>query len=115
MKKILLVPASVVCSFIAFSQSPATTQATKAQSAAVSTEQTFEQYCLEHALQVITVTGKDVQTAGELTQKGPKASYRDYGITLKESEAQYFTIAGSTQLMKVESLFRLRLSYTNKH
>jgi len=75
----------------------------------------FEQYCLENALQLITLpAGKENQyaVAGELTTLEKKqATYKDYSIQLKENEAQYFRLSGTNTLLKVESIYRLRLAY----
>jgi hypothetical protein len=79
-------------------------------------DQEFEAYCLQHALQLFTVpAGKstdNLKIAGEVTLlDNPKATYRDYGIALKENETQYYRIAGSEQLLMVNSLYRLRVAF----
>lgn len=75
----------------------------------------FDQYCLENALQLITLpAGKESQyaVAGELNQlENKQATYKDYGIQLKENETQYFRLSGTNMLLKVESIYRLRLAY----
>ncbi|GEM_PF-1365535 len=75
----------------------------------------FEQYCLENALQLIPIpTGKESQytVAGDLTPlENKQATYKDYGIQLKENESQYFRLTGTNMLLKVESIYRLRLAY----
>ena len=72
----------------------------------------FEKYCEAHALVLIAApTGKGAITfAGEITPRD-NATYRDYGIVLKESETQYYTVAGSDKIMQVQSVFRLRVGY----
>ena len=76
----------------------------------------FEQYCLETALQLITIpAGKDSQytVTGDLTPlENKQATYKDYGIQLKENESQYFRLSGTNMLLKVESIYRLRLAYS---
>jgi hypothetical protein len=78
-------------------------------------EQTFESYCLAHAVTLMDLPeGKANQyaIAGEVKQSPNKsASYVDYGIQLKEEETQYFQISGTTTILKAESLYRLRLAY----
>ena len=79
------------------------------------TDHAFEQYCLQNALQLITIpTGKESQytVAGDLTPlENKQAPYKDYGIQLKENESQYFRLTGTNMLLKVESIYRLRLAY----
>ena len=81
-----------------------------------SSDSAFEQYCLENALQLITIpTGKESQytVAGDLTPlENKQATYKDYGIQLKENESQYFRLTGTNMLLKVESIYRLRLAYS---
>lgn len=76
----------------------------------------FENYCVSHALQRIVVSpGKSmdgITISGEVTLSGTSTNYRDLGIQLKENEAQYYRISESNDLLKVESLTRLRLAYT---
>lgn len=87
---------------------------------AVQTEQSavpdFETYCRAHALQRISgeaAAKLSIQEiSGELALKGTSADYREWNIELKENEAQYFRISGSDDLLKAESLFRLRLMYS---
>lgn len=81
-------------------------------------DKAFENYCVSHALQrIVVLPGKNmdgVTIAGEVTLKGTSANYHDLGIQLKENEAQYYRISGSNDLLKVESLMRLRLAYTSE-
>lgn len=81
----------------------------------VSNETTFDSYCLKHAVSVIELPeGKAGQyvITGEVKQSSnTSASYADYGIQLKEEEAQYFQISGTNTILKAESLYRLRVSY----
>jgi hypothetical protein len=81
----------------------------------VSADRQLEDYCLKNALQLITVpAGKsdNLKIAGEVTLlDNPNATYRDYGIVLKENETQYYRIAGSDQLLMVNSIYRLRVAY----
>jgi len=82
------------------------------------TDPKFEQYCLEHAAKVIGVPqGKaiNLKISGEVTTPNvANPTYRDYGVTLKENETQYFTIAGTDKLLAVSSVFRLRTGYNTE-
>ena len=83
----------------------------------VKREESFEQFCLKNALSTIQVSPEksNVKLNGEL--KGVDkvdATYLDYGIVLLENEAQYFSIEGKNTIIKVESLYRLRLMYNQK-
>lgn len=82
--------------------------------AAPSTSMSFEQYCLKNATLVIPSTSKSMNVTGTVpVVNKSNPTYQDYGVTLKENEAQYFTIEGTSNLLKVESLFRLRLMYNS--
>lgn len=94
-----------------------TTLSTSKEKTEATPEQQFEDYCLKNALQVITVpAGKTegMKVTGEVTLLGDQATYRDYGIVLKENEAQYYRITGSDQLLMVKSVYRLRVAYNSE-
>jgi hypothetical protein len=106
--------------FLTCSPSFGQTQKTTTAPAGASTSKTasdsgFEQYCLANAARVITVPAEKaagMKIAGEVAMPaGQPATYRDYGVTLKENETQYFTITGSDQLLAVSSIYRLRTAY----
>jgi hypothetical protein len=92
-----------------------TPQSTSDKKTEVSADKQFDEYCLKNALQLITVpAGKsdNLKIAGDVTLlDNPNATYRDYGIVLKENETQYYRIAGSSQLLMVNSTYRLRVAY----
>lgn len=74
----------------------------------------FEQFCLKNAIQIIASTSKPMNVTGSVPAADiPNPTYLDYGVQLKENEAQYFTIEGTSNLLKVESLYRLRLMYNS--
>jgi hypothetical protein len=81
----------------------------------VSQVASFEAYCLQHALSVITAPASKASTelAGTIEFKGDKATYKDYNLLLLEDKAQYFRIAGTGQLLVVQSLYRLKLNYNS--
>lgn len=112
--KLLIAIALLVCvTGYSFGQ---TSAQTPAATSAKQDDHAFQDYCLQHALQVITVpAGKstdNLKIAGEVTLLSNKqATYRDYGIALKESETQYYRIAGSPQLLLVNSVYRLRVGF----
>jgi hypothetical protein len=86
----------------------------KTEKAATSTEISFEQFCLKNAVQIIPASTKKVSiTSSVPAVDSPNPTYQDFGVQLKENEAQYFTIEGTSNLLKVESLFRLRLMYNS--
>ena len=86
----------------------------KTEKVTPSTEMSFEQFCLKNAIQIIPSTTKPMNVTGSVPAAGtPNPTYLDFGVQLKENEAQYFTIEGTTNLLKVESLFRLRLMYNS--
>jgi hypothetical protein len=84
----------------------------------VAADTKFEKYCLDNATRVITAPeGKaiNLKISGEVTL-AENNTYRDYNIVLKENETQYFTIAGTNQLLAVNSIYRLRVAYNaEKH
>jgi len=106
---------SVLLWMVLFSGLTVSAQTSKTTEAPVAADQNFEKFCLEHAVSVLHIDGKTVTTAGTVSTPDKKSpTYRDYGVTLKENEAQYFTIAGTSDMLKVESLFRLRLMYNQQ-
>ena len=111
MKFILLFACSAALSSVSYSQ---TTSAVQKEST-VNTG--FQEYCKKNALSIIEVSPEKagVKLNGELTQStAANPTYLDYNITLKENEAQYFSIKGSDKVIKVESLYRLRMGYNQK-
>lgn len=79
---------------------------------------TFEEYCLKNALNYIIVVqekSKSFKVSGELQslENVKKSSYLDYGIQLKENETQYFSLIGSEKILAVQSLYVLRINYSN--
>jgi hypothetical protein len=93
-------------------------QTVKNKTVKVENKETFDQFCLNNALTYITVSPDKagVVFTGELkglSKENP--TYSDYGITLKENEAQYFSVEGKNTVIKVESLYRLRLAYNAKN
>jgi hypothetical protein len=95
-------------------QEKTTAPAGRSKSEAASDSE-FEKYCLANATRVITVPAEKaagLKISGEVAMPSNKqATYRDYGVTLKENETQYFTIAGSDQFLAVSSVYRLRTAY----
>ena len=111
MKFILLFVCSATLSSISYSQTTNTVQKEN------TTDTGFQEYCKKNALSVIEIaSGKSgVKLTGELTESTvSNPTYLDYNITLKENEAQYFSIIGSNKVIKVESLYRLRLGYNQQ-
>lgn len=75
----------------------------------------FQEYCLKNALTTIQIAPEKagVKISGELKPVAKEnPTYVDYGIELKENEAQYFTVEGKNTVIKVESIFRLRTGYS---
>lgn len=72
----------------------------------------FEKYCEANALNLVTLSAekKAPEFAGEITLRDG-ATYRDYGIVLKESETQYYKVTGSDKVLQVQSVTRLRIGY----
>jgi len=111
MKFILLFVCSAALSGVSYSQSTKSVQQENVADAG------FQEYCKKNALSIIDVPAEKagVKLNGELTQSTLKnPTYLDYNITLKENEAQYFSIKGSNKVIKVESLYRLRVGYNSK-
>jgi len=107
---------SVLLYMVLFSGLTVSAQTSKTTEESVtSADQNFERFCLKHAVSVIHADGKTATTAGTVSAPDKKLpTYKDYGVTLKENETQYFTISGTSDILKVESLFRLQLMY-NPH
>lgn len=111
MNKILLF-SLFVGSLVSVNAQTSVNQKTVKETAAVSKSISFDEFCLKNATQIIVETSKSIKVTGSVPALDTKiATYKDYGVVLKENEAQYFTIEGSTNLLKVESLYRLRLMY----
>jgi hypothetical protein len=114
MMKFLLSSLMVCCLSAVMAQEKQQSTSNAAQTT-VSTV-SFETFCLQHATQIILSTnGKSVSENTVMVPNVQKKSptYLDYGVTLKENEAQYFLIEGTATLLKVESLYRLRLMYNS--
>lgn len=92
-----------------------TTTATAAKNVSTTHEMSFEDYCIQHAAIVMEIpAGKsiDFPLAGEVdmpTKANP--TYLDFGVAPQEEATQYFTIRNTGKVLKVESLYRLRLSF----
>jgi hypothetical protein len=96
MKFILLFACSIALSSVSYSQTTSPVQKENTVDAG------FQEYCKKIALSIIEVS------------PAANPTYLDYNITLKENEAQYFSIKGSDKVIKVESLYRLRMGYNQK-
>lgn len=107
MKILLLSGGLVLGSFGAFGQTVAK-QRTEQHSAV-----SFDQFCHEHALTLIDATEKKMSTEGTVPNANSK-DYKDYGVQPLEDRAQYFQIENTGRILKVESLYRLRLAYEQK-
>lgn len=78
------------------------------------TVQSFEAYCLEHALNVVAVpSSKKVDFSGTVTYK-EGASYKDYGIVLQEGKTQYYQIEGTNKMLVANSISRLKAAYSTQ-
>jgi len=111
MKFVLLFVCSAALSSVSYSQATSSVQKESTVDAG------FQEYCKKNALSIIEVSPEKagVKLNGELTQSTvANPTYLDYNITLKENEAQYFSIKGSNKVIKVESLYRLRMGYNQK-
>ena len=92
-----------------------TTSANPAKNVSATKELSFDEYCIQYAATILEIpTGKSVDypIAGEVdmaTVANP--TYLNFGVAPKEEATQYFTIRNTSKLLKVESLYRLRLSY----
>lgn len=73
----------------------------------------FDQFCHEHALTLIDATEKKLSTDGTVPNVNSK-DYKDYGVQPLEDKAQYFQVENTGHILKVESLYRLRLAYEHK-
>lgn len=79
----------------------------------------FEKYCLTNAHSYLVVSPekqKSVKFTGELEsmENNTFATYKDYGVELKENETQYFKLNGSEKILAIKSLYSLRLNYQNQ-
>ncbi len=111
MKFILLFVCSATLGSVSYSQVTTTVQKENV------VDTGFDEYCKQNALSIIEISAEKagVKLNGELTQSTLKnPTYLDYNITLKENEAQYFSIKGSNKVIKVESLYRLRVGYNSQ-
>jgi hypothetical protein len=114
MKPILITSMVLLATASAFGQMQESKPTTQSATS-VNSDREFEKYCLQNATRLITAPeGKaaNLKIAGEVSAPSVKQpTYRDYGVTLKENETQYFKISGSDQLLAVTSLYRLRAAY----
>lgn len=97
----------------AFGQQPAT--ANPAKNVTVTHEMSFDDYCIRYATTILNLpAGKSngYPIAGEVDMSQvANPTYLDFGVAPKEETTQYFTIRNTGKLLKVESLYRLRLTY----
>lgn len=73
----------------------------------------FDRFCHENALTLIDATEKKLPTEGTVPNANSK-DYADYGVHPLQDRAQYFQVEGTGRVLKVESLYRLKLAYEQK-
>jgi len=111
MLKYLIIASMFFCTGFSFAQS---TVKEGTISSNRNNKPSFETWCLTNAVSLISNQGGKTLSEGVKKVAKPNVvnpTFKDYGFELLEDKAQYFTIEGSNELYKVESLFRLRLMY----
>lgn len=75
----------------------------------------FEEYCIQHAATIIELPegkGNSYPVEGNVDMPAvANPTYLDFGVAIKDEATQYFTVSNTNKLLKVESLYRLRLQY----
>lgn len=111
--KTTLLSLFLACCSLSHAQEQSRTTEKKAGKETVN--QSFEAYCLENALTVMTIpSSKQAEFSGTVVFK-EGATYKDYGIVLLENKTQYFRIEGTDKMVAALSLVRLRTAYSANH
>lgn len=75
----------------------------------------FEEYVNKNAISIIEVSNKSIGNLESVVLTSfENLTLKDLNIKALEEKAQYFSIKGSDKVLKVESLYRLRLAYQSK-
>jgi hypothetical protein len=78
---------------------------------AVEANADFEAFVNTHAISVFTSNSKLPADAGLVVLSTEKPTLKELGMVALEEKAQYFLVKGTDKVMKIESLYRLRLLY----
>lgn len=75
----------------------------------------FEEYVNKNAISIIEVSNKSIGNFETVVLTSfENLTLKDLNLKALEDKAQYFSIKGSDKVLKVESLYRLRLAYQSK-
>lgn len=110
MMKILLL---VSMSFIAYSAYSQENSAIKIENVN-SKKQTFEEFVNLNAISVFSESTLKSSNFPEIEVLVEKPVLSDLKIEAMEEKAQYFKIKGTNKVLKIESLYRLRLIYQSQ-
>ncbi len=78
----------------------------------------FEEYCEQNALNLITVLSEKksgLKIAGNLNyiNESKNPGLKTYGLKPAENETLYYELNGSDKILAVQSLYILKLNYSN--
>lgn len=75
----------------------------------------FEEFVNKNAVSIIEVSNKSIGNLETIVLTSfENLTLKDLNLKALEDKAQYFSIKGSDKIVKVESLYRLRLAYQSK-
>lgn len=110
MMKILLL---VSLSFIAYSSYSQEKKINKIEN--VNTKnQTFEEFVNQNAITIFSESSIKASNFPEIEVLVEKPLLSDVKIAALEEKTQYFNIKGTNKVLKIESLYRLRLMYQSQ-
>lgn len=116
-RKSLIIVGLLVAPGISFGQSTPSKKEAK-QSSVSYKKMSFEQYCEENALNFISIAvdkKSGLKIAGTLNyiddSKNP--GLKAYGLKPAENETLYYKLNGSDKILAVQSLYVLKLNYSN--
>lgn len=116
-RKSLIIVGLLVASGASFGQSAASKNQAKPASVSVK-KMSFEQYCEENALNFISIAAdkkSGLKIAGTLNyiDESKNPGLKAYGLESAENETLYYKLNGTDKILAVQSLYVLKLNYSN--
>jgi hypothetical protein len=110
MMKILLLVSMYFIAYSAYSQEKSATKIENVNTKNLS----FEEFVNQNAITVFSESSLKSSKFLEIEVFVEKPLLSDLKITALEEKAQYFKIKGTNKVLKIESLYRLRLMYQSQ-
>jgi hypothetical protein len=115
--KSLIILGIFVAPGVSFGQSTASKNEAKSKSVS-DKKMSFEQYCEQNALNVISIVSEKkagLKIAGTLNyiDESKNPGLKAYGVKPAENETLYYKLNGSDKVLAVQSLYILKLNYSN--